>query len=166
MTTPKAESGKKRNRKEQNTIEGTMSQVEAQDVEMRDKDEEKTEISMDKDKDKETNNGEEEPASHLKKEEGVAEETAANSEGDHKEKDQTDAYDVAGEASAKVVRDSEPNKVANKGCVVEWSSRDEEPSPSSILRVALRHHSDDPKTIYCQPPRYQSTSDIMCSLMW
>ena len=137
-TTPKAKRGKKGNKKEQTTIEETMPQDEAQDVEMKDKDEEKPEVTMDNDNSKETNNGEDESDSHLKKEERLAEETATNSEGYHKEKDQTHANGIAGEDSAKAVNDGETKaKVANGDSAVESSPKREESTPSSILEKGI-----------------------------
>ena len=136
-TTPKAKRGKKGNKKEQATIEETMPQDEAQDVEMKDKDEEKPELTVGNGNSKEMNNGEEEPTSHLKKEENVAEETAASSEGDQKDKSQADANGVAGEDSAEMKNDSEKKEMSNGDSAVESSSKREESTPSSILEKGI-----------------------------
>ena len=135
-TTPKAKRGKKGSKKEQTTIEETMPQDEAQDVEMKDKDDEKPEVTTGNDNGKETSNGVED-STGPKHEESVAEETAAPSEGDHEDKDQTKANGVEGEDSAKVAKDTETKEVANGDNAVESSSKREESTPSSILEKGI-----------------------------
>ena len=142
-----------------------MPQDEAHDGEMRDKDEEKAEVTMNSDNDNERAIGKKEPARHLKKEEAVAEETAATSKGEQKDKDQINAYDVAGEDSARVAKDSETKKVATEGSALEWSSKHEESTPSSNLEKSLRRRDADPKTSYCQLLQEENTSDTMCNLI-
>ena len=136
--TPKAKRGKKGNKKEQTTIEQSMPQDEAQDVEMKDKDEEKPEVTTDNDNGKETKDGDEDPTSDPKKVESVAEETATTSQGDKKDKDKTGANGVTGEESAKVVKDSEAKgEVTNGDSAVESSSKREDSTPSSILEKGI-----------------------------